>query len=256
MYKSFINLRMKTFLVETDHKPLILIFRKELMKAPQRTCYFEIQYCPGNQLYIADALSRNKNGAIEEDIEINFQVAKIRSTLPMSNRAFKEFQEETGKNELLQILRNKIKEGWNEGMNDFHDTIKCYEHVKDELWEHLGLIWKGEQLIVPRSLRKRMLQLIHEGHLGIVKCKLRAKQALLWWPRINGEIEDYINKCNVCQKYNNKQEKQPIVVHECGYHPFEKIGIEIFEINGEHYLIAVDYFSNYPELFMLETMST
>ena len=35
-----------------------------------------------------------------------------------------------------------------------------------------GLILKGTQIVIPNSKHKQILQLVHEGHLGLGKCKL------------------------------------------------------------------------------------
>ena len=43
-----------------------------------------------------------------------------------------------------------------------------------------------------------MLKEIHRSHIGIGGC-LRRAQELLYWPRINAEVKDYVSKCSVCQ---------------------------------------------------------
>lgn len=42
--------------------------------------------------------------------------------------------------------------------------------------------------MVPLSLKPQMLKRIHEGHLGIVKCRRRARE-LLYWPNMHCDIE-------------------------------------------------------------------
>ena len=46
--------------------------------------------------------------------------------------------------------------------------------VRDELHESEGFLYVGERLVVPVGARSRMLDLIHQGYLGIQKCKDRA----------------------------------------------------------------------------------
>ena len=41
------------------------------------------------------------------------------------------------------------------------------------------LFFKAQKLIVPLSRRTQMLELIHESHQGIIKCKQRAQDILL-----------------------------------------------------------------------------
>ena len=61
------NIYGKQVSVETDHKPLERLFKKPLSKAPQRIQRMmlrvqhydlKVNYVPGNQLLIADTLSR------------------------------------------------------------------------------------------------------------------------------------------------------------------------------------------------------
>ena len=46
---------------------------------------------------------------------------------------------------------------------------------------------KGDRVILPTSMRPEMLQIIHRSHLGIEKCKQRAKD-ILYWPGMATQI--------------------------------------------------------------------
>ena len=43
--------------------------------------------------------------------------------------------------------------------------------------------------------------------------------------------------------------------HE-GSIPWQKIGLDLFELNGKHYLIAVDYFSNFIEIDLMTSTTS
>ena len=47
-----------------------------------------------------------------------------------------------------------------------------------------GIILKGTQQVVTHKTHQATLQLIHEGHLGLGKCKIRAKDTV-YWPDMN-----------------------------------------------------------------------
>ena len=53
------------------------------------------------------------------------------------------------------------------------------------------------------------LQLIHEGHLGLGKCKLRAKDTV-YWPGLNDQFEKLVLKCELCLKYSHSKCKQKL----------------------------------------------
>lgn len=52
-----------------------------------------------------------------------------------------------------------------------------------------------KRIIVPFNLRKRFLQTLHEGHLGITKTKAMARTCI-YWPNISSEIEKLVQRCN------------------------------------------------------------
>ena len=41
-----------------------------------------------------------------------------------------------------------------------------------------GLITKGARLLIPSTLRRKVLEQIHDGHLGIEKCMLKARDSV------------------------------------------------------------------------------
>ena len=50
---------------------------------------------------------------------------------------------------------------------------------------------KGEQVIIPRAMQPEMLKIIHSSHLGMEKCKRRARD-ILYWPGMSTQIEDFV----------------------------------------------------------------
>ena len=45
--------------------------------------------------------------------------------------------------------------------------------------------------------------------------------------------------------------KEPLQATPLPDHPFQMVGTDLFELNGVHYLLTVDYFSRYPEVTKL-----
>ena len=68
----------KSFVLESDHKPLEMINLKNLAAAPQRLqrMYdFVLRYRPGQQTMLADAMSRqpsSESTQIDLDIQVSF----------------------------------------------------------------------------------------------------------------------------------------------------------------------------------------
>ena len=67
-----------------------------------------------------------------------------------------------------------------------------------------GIVFSHQRIVVPQSLQSQMLSLIHESHFGIEKSKSHARE-LLYWPKIDADIERTIANCELCIKYRNNQ---------------------------------------------------
>ena len=96
-----------------------------------------------------------------------------------------------------------------------------------------------------------MLPQIHRSHLGIVKCRQRAREELFRLGR-SVEIEQMVTNCGVCADYAKKQPSEPLKPSVPPSLPWKKIGTDIFEFRGEHYLHSVCYCSKFNEVTKLE----
>lgn len=95
--------------------------------------------------------------------------------------------------------------------------------IRDTVSVAKGLLLRDNRIVIPHSLRPEILRRLHEGHLGIEKCKRRARTAV-YWPGINKDIENMIGTCETCNKYQNKQAKEPMLVQDFPTAPWENVG--------------------------------
>ena len=66
----------------------------------------------------------------------------------------------------LSKLQSTIKSGWPTNKKDCGLELREYWDVKETLTAEEGFILRNEQIVIPPSMRKEMLQKNHEGHLG------------------------------------------------------------------------------------------
>ena len=78
-------------------------------------------------------------------------------------------------------------------------AVKHYYSVASELAVEDGLLMRGNQAVIPASLRLEMLDRIHTGHQGITKCRERARISL-WWPGLSKQLEELVKGCSECCK--------------------------------------------------------
>lgn len=106
------------------------------------------------------------------------------------------------------------------------------------------------KIVIPNSSRLEILHKLHKAHFGIEKTKPRARK-VLYWPGITGDIEKFISKCKICEKFSKANTKEPLISHEVPDYPFQKVAADILYYKGEDYLVLIDYYSNWIELYKL-----
>ena len=159
--------------VETDHKPLQVIFLKPLYQAPQRLQRIllslqrydlKVTYKPGKEIFISDCLSRAYLDETMEDLSSKELTINLLTYLPVSEEKRKVIQEETKQDSEMNQLRKVVEQDWPEKQEKIPKEIKPYWNFRDEKTCMDGMLFKGDQLIVPAKLRPEMLQKIHEAH--------------------------------------------------------------------------------------------
>ncbi|XP_063441937.1 uncharacterized protein K02A2.6-like [Mytilus trossulus] len=252
----------RTVNVISDHKPLESIMKKPLHVAPKRLQrmllrlqkYDKIlQYRPGKEMYLADTLSRAYLKETSDSSNTTDEIESINmiDELPISEERISELQEHTRKDQQMQELKEVIQEGWPSNKWNVPSNVSIYFDIRDELTLQNGLLFKGERVIIPKSLRTVMIKKIHSSHIGIEGCLRRARESL-YWPGMNAEVKDYIQRCETCRTFERKQQKETLISHEIPSRPWSKVGIDLMTFQSKNYLVTIDYYSNYWEVDYLE----
>ena len=71
--------------------------------------------------------------------------------------------------------------------------------IQTELSVCKQLLLRGDRIIIPYCLRQDILQRLHHGHQGVVKCKLCARCSV-WWSGILKHKDHFNQQCPTCSK--------------------------------------------------------
>ena len=272
---KFYLLGNRHFFIYSDHKPLISLMAKNLnliensklrrIREKLSEYNFTLLFQTGLTNYVADYLSRNPVWDANADPEI--------------------FSEFTGSQPQIRLLENRTSKSCNldpliEDLKFAAKSDLAYQEVIDalisgksplqtnrenasrqfkEVWDRLSifdglLVVDNSRLVIPYTRRAKILQLLHRGHLGIVKSKMLAKQ-LYYWPNINKQVNDYVTNCNECMENRGGQKKE-FQLHYDSKLPWELIHCDLFESQGRNYLSINDDFSGMLFAYKLQNMTT
>ncbi len=93
---------------------------------------------------------------------------------------------------------------------------------------------------MPLSLKKVIIEKLHIAHQDIQRTKAKARKSL-YCPGMAQDIEIMVEKCAPCQQLQPWQQKEPLISHDVPELPWLKVGVDIFELRGQSYLLLMDY---------------
>ena len=250
--------------VHNDHQPLQTILKKPLHQAPkrlqrmilqlQRYC-FHLIYKPGKTMEVADALSRATCTATTAS-KFQHELEKVCAVdVNIADPTLKRVAECTKEDAVLQTVIKLTQAGWPEVSRRVPPEARPYYSVRDELVTEDGVLYKGNRCVIPKTMRREMLARLHTSHMGTEATLKRARETI-YWPHINTEIRDYINKCDACQSTARRQPKETLQQYEIPQRVWETVGIDLFTFDNRDYMVIVDYLTNYWEIDCLHEGST
>ena len=262
-----------SFDVITDHKPLVTIWAKprpplriERWGLRLQPYKMVIKYRPGRD-NPADFMSRHPIARSEKSLSQDFAeqyVHFIATTSTPKALSLTEIADESSKDHTLMKAIDLLQSGrWHEIAHlddpniDKRELLE-YKNVKDELTFHTaGILLRGTLIVVPASLRDRVVALAHESHQGMSRTKalLRSK---VWFPGINAAVESMIKRCVICQAVQDMPTPlEPLRMSPMPPGPWQHVSMDFCGPlpSGEYLLVLVDEYSRYPIVEIVRSVS-
>ena len=247
------------FIVESDHKPLEAIQLKNISNAPPRLQRMllrlqaydcTIKYRPGKELLLADGLSRLnpvKAGTIKLEQTVH--------AVEWSDAKIGQLRRSTDTDSELGPLKNVIVNGWPEEVKNLPKCLKPYWSMKDLLSVDNGIVLKSDRIMVPEDMREEILEKLHTSHQGISKTILLARTSV-YWSGIDKDIEKKVGNCAACLEFSKSQQKETMSLRGVPMAPWRHLATDLFELDGDHYLLVADYYSKMPFIKRLRNETT
>ena len=256
--------------VVTDHKPLVAAYEashkpKQLRVDRHRTKLvsfsYNVCYEPGKETP-CDYGSRhppNVNFTPEEindwsiefgdDIYVN---RVIEDTLPCAI-TMDIVRSETAADEELKLLHQCIL---SHDDRSVAKQLKEYHGIFHDLWSTDGVILKGCQVVIPKSLRAEVIGLAHEGHQHAEKTLSLLRQSS-WFPKMRRDVLDYVDSCIACLAAIPQVTPVPMQPNMLPDGPWQHLHADFKgPIGGDFYFhVLIDQYSKYPEVDIVSSTS-
>ena len=268
-------------IVVTDHAPLQGIFgdrdlskitNTRLFKLKEKTLQyrFTIQHCPGRWHRGSDAMSRNIAAASKaifdvcavhpspEDNEMSREVEDHMAMAAMD--AISDYGDDVGVispdliraagrgDEAYTMLASQVADGFPASRRLTDPAIRDFWEVRHRLSADEGLVFMDRRIVVPASLRKRVLRCLHSAHQGVLGMKSRANGSV-YWPGMDAAIRNHRASCDTCNRIAPSQSREPIIMTCSPEWPFQQIALDLFYVGHQAYLACADRLTGWLMVF-------
>ena len=148
-----------------------------------------------------------------------------------------------------------MRKDWPHSSNLSPEQKVFHKERKNLNWKKGILFWK-QRIVHPPEVQKTILEQAHQGHPGIVRMK-RLIRETYWWLQMSRQTEDKVKYCIPCQQ--SKKSRPKTIIPKTSI-PVPETTAKQWSLdimgpffNGRYLVVAIDDFSNFPEL--LDTKS-
>ena len=210
---------------------------------------------------VADTLSRaplpqlsTANLSGEQIFRVELEAMALDNS-GISKSTQQHLQEQTAMDPALQKLSLLIMTGWPTVKTSVDPLVRPYYTFKDELSVADGIVYKGQQAVIPSSMRPAMLEKIHKTHFGVGSCIRRAKVSL-FWPGMTSDIKNECTSCPLCAQYASQAPKEPMLSHDIPNRPWSVVSQDILMWEGKWHLVTTCHYSDWVEIDVLPNTLT
>ena len=105
--------------------------------------------------------------------------------------------------------------------------------------------------MIPETCRDEILDQLCEGHFGIDRTKLCARDSV-YWQSINKDIECLVKACDLCQEHSYRNRKDPAIPRDIPIQAWSMVQTDLFMLDGQSFLLLVDVTSHFPVVRILK----
>ncbi|XP_025764368.1 uncharacterized protein K02A2.6-like [Oreochromis niloticus] len=254
----------RKFTLITDHKPLLAILGPKpavptlAALRMQRWALLilmaynnDIEYRRSAEHANADALSCSPHNTPDNTAEEGsiFYFSHVEE-LPI---VAKDTERATMKYPILSKVWSYTMNGWLSYVQD--ESLKPYFTRRHELSAEQGCVLWGQQVIIPPVYRQKVLEDLHHEHPGICHMKPLAR-SYLWWPGCDGDIQELVQGCSVCQAVQKSPAVAPLHPWKWPERVWQRIYIDFAEKDKQYFLVVIDSHSKWLEVFPMSSITS
>ena len=256
----------RPFTLVTDHKPLVSQFHEHKLLPPMASARiqrwaialaaydYKLVYRRGQDNGIADLLSRLPLPDKPTSVPMPTDNILLLEHIEESPVAAKHIRKWTAYDPMYSKVLFFVKNGWSK--EALASEFKAFYTRRNELSTEEGCILWGNRVVVPPAGQQGVLKELHEAHPGMSAMKGIAR-SYVWWPNLDGDIEQMVGNCEICQQNRNKPSGAPLHVWPYPERAWERVHIDYAgPFMGHMFLVVIDAYSKWLEVRIMNSTTS
>ena len=173
------------------------------------------------------------------------QISALSDPKPIS---WQQVEEASAADHLTTALKNLVTAGNPGDKSVWPPELQEYHRYRDFLSTSGPVVLYKGRAIIPASLRRETLEVLHSAHQGVTGMVSRAVQSV-FWPHMQEDITRTRQACTSCDENTPTQPAAPPHPLPNPAYPFEMIASDYFSYAGKHFLIVVDRYSGWLSVY-------
>ena len=166
--------------------------------------------------------------------------------------SWRQVNEAAASDEECMSLSMVIADGFPENRADLPEPLRKFWYMRDELYVIGNVPYKGNKMLIPKSLRPLVLEGLHAGHQG-VSSMLSNARSRYFWPGLDAAVTQLRKQCSKCNEQSPSQPAEPLIYSKSPEVPFEQVVADFFSLEGHSFLAYADRYSGWLEVERLSS---
>ena len=228
----------------TGHKPLIMLFNKNLYATSPRLSQMLVQildysiefhHQEGSKMHLSNALScfSTHDSAVEKAdaqpiTDFNVTIHDVEMLTGFKSLSSEMVEHETEADSNMQLLKQHIIDGFPNGKSCLPEPIRLFYDCRECLTVIDGVI-----------MCEKTIETLHTSHMGVSKTIERTR-TVLFWPNMQKDIEVHLASCHPCAENKIKQKPEPLL-HDVPMVLWYSITLDNFEYKSTHHNSKINH---------------
>lgn len=220
----------------------------ELLHLPDDVQAISHDLLPENtilQSFLCGIRSEDQNVTISSNLELDLRTSMLASLESIETITWDKVKKATSDDNTLTELSLLIEAGFPNKSENLSPHLRAFHQFREHLYTVDGIIIYKQRIVIPTSLRSKILHSLHSAHQGTSSMIARAETSV-FWPGITADILATRAQCQHCNRIAPSQPNAPPIPPVAPMYPFQCICADYFHLKGINYLVIVDRYSNWP----------